>query len=309
MSNKGQRAAAKTVLAWGSVYAPVALYKTTGKQEDLPEWDSAGPSGGVLRVRERAAAVPLREPEGDNPFALEVASLTEEPAAPEPEGQFRRVLVEEGTDREVVPEEVRRGLRRPDGRFVDLTDALRVIDERTRLEVMRVHCFIRVEQVQRERVLGSYYLAPSGGPEARALRLLYDAMRETRRVAVVKWTKSSRQALGVIAPHPATGTLVVLQMAWADQLREAPAAARAIQDVEVTERERIAAVALIGALEDTREALDELEDDAVVFRRELLSAAASGADWAPPADPEADPEADLAAALINEAERVTRAAA
>ena len=49
-------------------------------------------------------------------------------------------------------------------------------------------------------------------------RVLLEAMRQTQSVPLVKWTKSSRQALGIITAG-SQGELFILQLEWAENTR------------------------------------------------------------------------------------------
>lgn len=279
MRQKATRASTTTTLVLGAVRAEVSLMKTTGDPEKVPVFEKAGPNGGRL-VREQRL-VPAAPAVRFDPISGEgsVAAVAAEPdvvfdfeAGPE----YETVLVEEGSG-VVIPEggEVARGVRREDGSFVDLTDHLARIEEATKLDEMGVAAFIRVEQVPRERVIGSYYIG-TDGPAAKVIRLLFEAMRESRRVAVVKLTKRTRQSLGVIVPHGASGALLLLELAWDAQWRDPGPRALAHLEADVTTSEVKAALALVGALSDSREALLEQEDDAVRLRRDLVEAALSG---------------------------------
>lgn len=284
--------ATKTTLALGQVSAPVALYRTVGEAKDV-KYDTAGPNGRELRYEDRSEEAPPEEVAVGDPLgvqeeyvpplqeAADRAVVTEIPlSAP---GCFRQVLVEDGSGVEVTREEVRRGLRR-EGSFIDLTDGLREIEEATKLEEMRVISFIRVEQVPRGRVTGSYWVAPDAPGGAKVLRILRDAMRLRRRVAVVKWTKRSKQALGVLGADR-SGGLLLMEVAFADLRREPDAKVLSPLHAEVTAAEVRAACDLIDAMADAVASLDEVEDDAVVLRRELLARAQAGEEFRVPERP------------------------
>lgn len=280
--------ATRTTLALGSVSTPIALYRTVGEPKDA-KYDTAGPNGGELHYEEKAEESPPEEAEATDPLATDPEAYIGLPIKTDERlpqdtavvtglatpGRYRRVLVEEGTGVEVEKADVRRGVRQPDGCFVDLTDGLREIDDKTKLEQMRVVSFIRVEQVPRDRITGAYWVAPGAPGGAKVLALLRKAMRTTRRVAVVKWTKRSRQALGVMVAHH-SGALQVLEVAFAALVRKPDDKVLSPSHVPVTDTELAAAVALVKAMSDSVMSLDELEDDAVVLRRELLEKAAAG---------------------------------
>jgi DNA end-binding protein Ku len=194
-------------------------------------------------------------------------------------------------------------VRLDNGSFVDLTEQIEAIEARTKLDEMRVIRFMDAGQIQRERVVASYYIGAADNAAPRPLRMLYEAMRAKRRVAIVKLTKRSRQTLGVITAHGRTKTLVLNEMIWMEDFREPPPKALAIREAVVTEREVRACCKLIEAMSDTREALDELRDDAIALREELRARAEAGemdvtvVEPVPVADAQEDLEAALEASL------------
>jgi non-homologous end joining protein Ku len=286
----------KTRLAFGLVTCDVALYKATGEAEKPRKWDLAGPNGGELVAPEEAVAADsgltmTREPAKGNPLAEDPAEALAQIVGEEPEEPF---VVETGTGEKVYADGVRKGIRHEDGTFSDLTDGLEEIAERTKLEEMRVADFIRVEQVQRERVLGSYYMAPDGPGAAKVVRLLHEAMRHEKRVGVVKWTKRSKQALGVLVPHPPTKSLIVLELAWAEDLREAPAKVESVADVAIHEREVTVAVELVQAMCSTRaESLDAQVDESRQLVRDLIERVEAGEVFELPERPAVETGADV----------------
>lgn len=199
-----------------------------------------------------------------------------EPAGVLVDGEFRQVLVEEGSGQVVEHADVRRGVRRDDGAFVDCTDQLAAIDERTKLDRMEVVKCIDGTRIQRRRVIGSYFIGAQDGDAKAKLRLLYEALRERREVAVVKYTTRSRQQLGVIVPHAATGTLLLLSLVFAEDLRDAPSKATSIQKVQIPESQVFAMCKLLAALHGHVDDLDGLRDDAVALREELKVRALAG---------------------------------
>jgi non-homologous end joining protein Ku len=284
------------------VKTPVALFKVHGDAPDLPQFETAGPNGGTL-VRESRPIEGAAEEAGAND-ALGQIPEPEVHSQPVPDpraaehshshgGLFeqtvptRSVLVEETTGEEVT--QVRRGLR-IDGRFVDLTENLEAIEEATKLEEMEVVSTRGSSIVPRIRVKGAYYVGTDGGG-AKALRLLHDSLKVRNRVAVVKWTKRSRQTLGVLAPY--RGVLVAIEVAWANEIREIPERATAIAAAETSEAEREAALDLVDALADDQTTLDDLSDDALALRAELIVAARNGAPLPKTEKPAVD-EVDLA---------------
>lgn len=273
----------KTTIALGAVRVPVSLTKTTMAVRE-PEFVAAGPSGGPLV---------LREPEGGSrvdPFASPRSVAKTSPPPPQ-------VLVEEGTGESVEPEQVRTGVRLDDGRFVDCTDRLAAIAEDTILDEIEVLGFVPLDQVPRERITGAYWLAPGDASATKFVRLVGDGMREVRRAAVVRWTKRTRQSVGLMVRHR-SGALMVWELEFASRVREPHAAALAPQMIEVSDRELAAARRLISAMSGPISLVDDVEDEAVRLRRELFEEALSGSVGpVAVADPEPVPD------VISEFER------
>ncbi len=276
--------ATNTTLCFGLLTAEVQLYRTAGEAEKPRPWD--------------------RDPEPQRPEAERVATRRADPLASTDAPQEATAVA--------APAAPRKGIRREDGSFLDLTDEIAAIDDRTRLEEMRVADFIRTEEIHRDRILGSYYLAPNGPGAAKVIALMCHAMRETRRVACVKFTKRSKQSLAVLVPHPAAG-LVVVELAWAEDVRSVPERCIRPEMVALSGEERQLAVEMVQAMSSSRaEALDTLADYARALRRELVEKAEAGLVFEVPERPVVSEGADvielMARALRDPAELARSAA-
>lgn len=250
----------KSRLSFGLVSCDIALFKTVGEAEKPKPW----------------ATGPAEEQEVDT--RADIDPLVHEPIV---------VISRHVHDPEPPVEKPRKGILNAAGGFIDLTDEIDAIAERTKLDEMRVSDFIRTEQVQRGRILGSYYIAPDGPGAAKVLRLLHEAMRDTKRVAVVRFTKRSKQTLAVLIPLAESKALEVIELAWAQDLRDIPLPCEACTHVEVTREEVELAVSLVEAMSATRaDSLDTLTDDARQLRRELIAKAEAGETFTVPARPE-----------------------
>lgn len=294
MADAARRSSANTELFIGTFNMAVGLYGTQAKPEKTQEFDTAGPNGGRLKYARRAAAAPVSDEVTDlpdqgvtgDPFGEQLAAATAaaaaepapvEPAASAPvEGEFQQYLVEEGTGKEVRPEEVRRGVRLEDGRFVDCTMQLAAIVERTKLDRIDAVVSIDSTQIRRERVIGAYYLGGQDAESIEKMRVLYESLRDRREVVVVKYTTRSRQQLGIVAPNAKTGTLILQSLVFAEDWREPPAKAVAIQKVAVDRSHVEMMSQLLGALHGRVDDLDEQGDDAVRLRAELRARALAG---------------------------------
>lgn len=323
---KTQRAT-NTVLAFGKVKTAVSLYKTTGAETEAAEWDTAGPNGGKLRYVDRAAE--KQDPTADvqtveDPLAgdsgpieseaREVASRASERAeratqiaetaakVERPEGELRRILVEEGdeTETEVTREAIRRGVRR-DGKFIDLTTQLDAIAEQSKLEEARIVSFIDVGQVDRARILGSYDIGANEPGAASVLHTLYIGLRNSRRVGVVKFTKRSVQSLGIVTAHPRRKTLVLIEVEWANRVRVPHEKAAAVTNAEVDPDAVKGVEALIELMEGPRVELDKLRDDRETQTAALLEAVEAGKveTFKAPEPPKPEPRKTMAELLAE----------
>jgi DNA end-binding protein Ku len=255
----------KSTLSFGLVSCPIALFKTVGEAEKPKAWATLTVPDEKAMERTQGGwtgqrSDPLADPENESTGTS--MALTQ-------------------------PEKLRKGILNTEGEFLDLTDEIDALADRTKLDEMRVSDFIRTEQVQRGRILGSYYVAPDGPGAAKVIRLLHEAMRETKRVAVVRFTKRSRQSLAVLIPLAETKALEVIEMAWNEDMREVPVKCEACAQVDVNDEEIELAVSLVEAMSSTRaDSLDTLTDDARQLRRDLIAKAEAGETFTVPARPE-----------------------
>lgn len=299
MAEAAKRVSIATTLKIGGVKVPIGLFSTVADPGKLAKFDTAGPNGGVLQARQLARPTPVDEvteapaqpvrsdPLADDPGSdvpLDVTAGTparaSSPVAMPGDvvavaGEYARALVEDGSGAIVMPDEVRRGVRLEDGAFIDCTERLAQIDERTRLEAAEVVGFIDSTQIPRVRVKGAYYVGAMDDPMAPvALRLLWEGLRTRRRGAVVKLTKRSRQSLGLITQFH--DTLVLLELVWSEDFRPAPARAMSIQAAQVTQGQVDTMLALIDAMSEPPSVVDTLRDDAIALREELKTQALAG---------------------------------
>lgn len=323
MAKAASRVSATTTLVLGKLEIPISLFSTQDKPEKLAEFTTAGPNGGRLTVKPIAAPVPVAE---DAEVPVDVPVQHSDPLEDRVEqalgltaaresferelehrgaplsavaGEYQRELVEEGTGEVVPPDEVRRGVRLEDDRFIDCTDQLAEIERQTKIERAEIVAFVDVSKVPRARVKATQYVGTDDPNAPRALRLLYEAMKQRRRVAVLKLTKRSRQTLGVIGWLG--GSLVFYELVWSEDVRPAPLRATVIQKAVVTSDEVAQAVQLIDAMSGTVDAVDELRDDAIMLRERLMAQALEGlipnVIEPTPAEPVLDLSAQLEASL------------
>lgn len=288
-----QRMASRTTLVWEGMATPVALWKTTGSPPKAESWDS---------LAEPVAEGGNVNPSNVNPGGGETAPLGVS------RGEFvdsMRSGMGSGSIAFTAGEPVkrRRGVTREDGTFVDLTEQIAALEERAKLDEMAIVGFVRSSAIPRARIIGSYYLGIDDRGNTKLLKLLREAMTATSRTAVVRWTKSTRQALGLIVPGPG-GCLMVVEMAWAEDAREAPARAMSFTAAEVSEDELAAAVDLVGVMsEGAGVSLESLRDDARVWAAELRNAARAGKVEAFRVPVRREPVAEVTAETLRDAAR------
>lgn len=236
-----------------------------------------GIAGGVLDGTYDPGGPPSdRQRAGDE---LAAAIAGEPPAAPEPEPEVPAELVP------VAKAEVKHlhGVwREEEGQepvWVDLTDELADIDLRTRVDGQEVAACIAQSSIPAGRVRDSWYVAPAGKGAPKVLALLWSALRKHRVGALVRWTKRTNQALGVVV---ARGTekkphLELMELTFSAHVKPLPdrcdlgAALAATTDVE-----RAAAERLVAAYREKPSVVDVLRDERSAQRAEVLQAAREG---------------------------------
>jgi len=280
-----ERASERTVLSWGTLVAPVAMFKTQGDSK-LPSFDLEPYTEEEKALLQRGVSEAFGAVVENEEASAVVDAIQDRAVPPEPERSEEDLKLEA-----ILTRKRKRGLQLED-RFVDLDDALAAVDRQTESNEVRIVGFVRVEKVPRVRIKGGYYVG-SGGPGApQLLRALGTAMKATGRVAVVKWTKRTRQALGVMVAMPNQepwgGTLLVLELSWAEDLRLPNESCRAhmAEEYRPDPATLDAAVNLVAAMSDAVSSLDEYHDDKRRMYLELLDAAARGEDVAVPAEPQ-----------------------
>lgn len=246
--------------------------------------------------RESAAADLTAALAGDDDAAVSAAQEFDDAMAGEPTPEPETV-VQRGIWRDI---EVN---GEPDREWVDLTDQLAAIDERTQLVGMSVAATVRASSIPAGRVRDSYYVAPAAEGAGGVLALLWTGLRKHRAAALVVWSKRTNQALGAVV---ARGTaekphLELMELEWEANLR--PVLPRcnlagAMEQVAGNERALAAAERLVAAYREKPSIFEALRDECAGQRIDLLNAAREGRDYEAPvvaAAPEA--AVDLAAAL------------
>lgn len=292
-----ERASQTTTLVFGGVSVDVALMKVSRKPAEAKH-DTRRMIGDLTadeyRARMRAYFGGGEQMEADAlaDALLTPAAAARVKAAADPFGDGTAApmntgaAVARGPEPASPSERVEQGVYLDDGSFVDLTDRLAEIDRRTRIEGMEVLATIASSTVPRSRVRDSYYVglaaAKANPAHARVLALLWYGLRSAGAAAVVRWTKKTNQALGIITATGSldhgTAALTLLECEWAQNIvPPGPRATAAIRLVgELDERECESVQALVNALHQAPAALEYLRDERSAARSELLLAARAG---------------------------------
>lgn len=280
------RASTRTVLRVGEVEAPVGLFKITTDPK-ARKWDTPPDEGSAAAAKGSPLAERPSEGRGSSGSARAGSGSAATPPPPKPKGVIK-----------------------PDGAFVDLTEQIKAVAEATTLDSLEVISFIDYRQVPRERIVGAYYVgAGEGGggfSPSRVIGLLYQALKLRDRAAVVRWGKRTRSSVGVMVPHR-SGALLVLEMAYAEHILAPNAACLTHQHLEYPEGQVERVAELIDAMAGKRDSLDGIRDYRADLEEQLVERAMLGEedDFTPPpaaVDEEAASLGDLLEASIREAE-------
>jgi hypothetical protein len=228
---------------------------------------------------------------------LEPGDVAENPAEnPAEISAVKAERVERGVWRE-VPGDVD---GEPVKEWVDLTDRLAAIDAVHVLDGLTVAHTQRSPSIPRSLVRDHYYVAPAGRDARKGLALLALALRREDLVAVVRWTKRTAQALGVLVPTGRGDALALslLELEWPANLRAVPDRAR-LSEAWTTDDGVDSAAELLLAVVGKPSALAELRDTRAEARAELLAAARAGDPLPAEAEPSGSEHDELAERFLG----------
>lgn len=180
----------------------------------------------------------------------------------------------------LTDEDFQYGVFESEGVFKPISaDAIKEIEEATKLDTFAVEEFIPVSAIPWERATDTYFLAPQrgkgGAASAKAMALLNRAMRKAKKAGVMKICLTKRQYLAVV--YAKGDALFVTLLAWAEDWAQADEA-NVLAGVAVDAAQVDMAVTLIEALatDDAQTALDSKVDDLRVEKAALVEAAKAG---------------------------------
>jgi len=193
------------------------------------------------------------------------------------DGAGQKVSMGGGGGRRTLKDDEARAVRVSEESVIRLPqDELDAIEAKSKedYEQMQVLETIDYRQVPTERICGSYWLQPAAG-SAKGLALLAEALRQTDKVAVVKWVSTSREKLGVIRVRRETGhrALLLSELVFANDFLAADEDALEINNVTLDERSVKVAVNLIQSFARApggERMVDSATDEAVDARLALF---------------------------------------
>lgn len=265
-----EKASKRTSLILGQIEAPIGLFKVTRDPARARNW-----------------VKPPVEDEGDDKLADALAGSTAKAKGGGSGGgsvkgkASKEKSAAEKPAAEEKPEKPRKGIIRPDGAFVDLTEQIEAVAERTTLDCLEVVSFIRREQVPRERILNAFYVGTGTRKKKEAhsagqvLALLYRGLKLSERAAVVRWGMRSKSAVGVMVAH-GSGSLLVLELAYAENVLAPNPECLAHQHIALADGRVEQMAELINAMAESRASLDDVRDHRAQLERELAVRAEHG---------------------------------
>jgi DNA end-binding protein Ku len=212
--------------------------------------------------------------------------------------RYRRVAEADGE--EVAYSDIAKGYELPDGGMVVLTE-----DDLADLPVasskaIDVLTFVPPSQIDPTTLSKAYYVDPGG--EAKPYNLLYDALVDAERWAVVKISLRSRERLAVLRPRD--GVLVLQTLLWPEEVRAFEVSGD--QGAEIRPQERQMAASFVETMSGDFDP-DEYTDDYRAALEALVAAKVEGREVAEPAEGESEGEVvDLMEALRKSVEAAKR---
>ncbi len=206
--------------------------------------------------------------------------------------QQKRVCSKDGE--EVPLEHIVKGYEVSRDRYVVITpEELDSLDPKA-TRTIDIQDFVELDEIDPVYFESTYYLVPEKGA-SKAYRLLLEAMRESKKVAIARVVLRQKQHL--VALRPLEEALSMSSMLYADEVVSADQLEDLPEDVEVSERELKMANQLIESLTSEWRP-EQYRDDYRERVLELIEKKAAGQEIAAaPVEEEQAPVVDLMAAL------------
>ncbi|NLL21296.1 MAG: Ku protein [Firmicutes bacterium] len=194
---------------------------------------------------------------------------------------------------EVPWEEIIRGYEYERGRFVVLSEEEIDAAAGEKERLIEIQDFIQLEEIDPVYFQNSYYLAPDG-PGGRPYLLLWEAMRETGKIALATVTLRTKESMAVVRTYKEV--LSLSTMFYPDEVRSVQDLPDLPKGLEVREKELVMAKELILNLSTSFEP-EKYKDS---YRNKLLDviqAKVEGKEIAVAPSPEREKVVDLLEAL------------
>ncbi len=199
-----------------------------------------------------------------------------------------------GTCKTEVPwEEIIRGYEYEKGRFAVLSEEEINAAAGEKEKLIEIQDFIKLEEIDPVYFQNSYYLAPDG-PGGRPYLLLWEAMRETGKIALATVTLRTKESMAAVRTY--NDVLSLSTMFYPDEVRSVQELPDLPKGVEVREKELVMAKELIENLATPFEP-EKYQDS---YREKLLNvieAKVEGKEIAVAPSPEREKVVDLLEAL------------
>lgn len=263
---------------------PLAVLQPIPTAVDLAEGDDpfgGGPQDMPEPVLDAVGSAPVSAPQGVRPIIPQTPDQARQRDAMAARAVPPAVKTQRGVTRKTEG--------KPD-EFVDLTGQLAEIDERVKIGGMEVIAAISSPSVPRNRIRDAHYLVPKDDAGRKVLALIWHALADgtgKSRALVVRWSKRTNQAIGVIVPR-AGKWLELLEVEFSSAMRAVPPAA--IIDVEMSEQAIANATRFVDSLGGHKSDLDAIDDERRTLHAQLLESARNGKTWEMPARDDVDDE-------------------
>jgi len=202
-------------------------------------------------------------------------------------GELTRQEIDSVTGEVVASEDVLRGVRTGDSFSTIPAEKIAEITDATKLDDVRVIDTVELDAVPRDRGVARYFLqSPAKGGSPQAFRLTYEALLPAKKkgstparpalALKVKFGGTTRQKFGIVYADVATESLILQQLVFGAQVREADEQVRSHLAVQVEEPMIAKVRAVLDGMLDESADFDEPADDLIPAREALIEIALSG---------------------------------
>lgn len=207
--------------------------------------------------------------------------------------RLKQQYICENDNNEIVKrDQMVKGYEFAKGQFVSFTDEeIKAMQEEAN-RAIEITEFVPLAKVDPIYFDGGYYLGPEKGGE-KAYKLLCEAMKQTGRSALAKWSARGKQYLVMI--RPCEGGLVMQQLLYADEIK--PFSEVGVPDAELKEPELKLAIQLVEQIATDEFRPENYQDDVRKRMQEAIQRKIEGQEITVAAEPPRAQIVDLMEAL------------